>query len=432
MYILWEALATFAESFAGFYFLPGVAGKKSKNNRFYVLCSLALTIAVTGANMIRLYSGWITAAAFVFMALTASRTEKIRIADGITIMTFYYILMHLFDFLAMTALGVLKGDPLFPQAILGHFSADRTMFLVSSKIGLVCFSMLIRNLVLRLGISFQTNGIFIAITTVFLFLMGRETLQRADTGLLTIWIAFLGILFLSFFVVSIYMAYRDRLQEQKVMEARNELLTERIRQLMKAEDDQRKLAHDVRGHLLVIHQLVKEGESQKALDYISSLVEPVHGETQISWTGNEIVDFILNVYRQKAKEERASMEIDADCTLFSGKQASDMCILFCNLLENALEAVKKCGEGERTIRVSIRLFGEILLIQVENSIAVKPEQKGGRFITSKEDARIHGIGLKNVEDAVHAYEGEMSIHFDHKRFIVEISFFHDGAKEAKR
>ena len=121
MFILLEALAIFTESFAGFYFLPGVAGRKSGNNRLYALCSLALTIAVTGANMVSLYSGWITAAAFVFMALTALRIEKIRVEDGITIMAFYFILMHLFDFLAMTALGVLKEDPLFPQSVIARF-----------------------------------------------------------------------------------------------------------------------------------------------------------------------------------------------------------------------------------------------------------------------------------------------------------------------
>ena len=429
MFILLEALATFTESFAGFYFLPGVAGRKSGNNRLYALCSLALTIAVTGANMVSLYSGWITAAAFVFMALTALRIEKIRVEDGITIMAFYFILMHLFDFLAMTALGVLKEDSLFPQSVMARFSADRAIFLASSKIGLVGCSLLIRNLVLRLGISFQTNGIFITITTVFLFLMGRETLQRADTELLTVWIAFLGLVSLSFFFASIYMAYRDRLQEQKVMEARNEFLTERIQQLMKAEDEQRRLTHDVRGHLMVIHKWVKEGESQKALDYISSLVAPIHGEPQISWTGNEIVDFILNVYRQKAKEERASMEIDADCTLFSGKQASDLCIVFCNLLENALEAVKKCMEDERSIGVSIRQFGEILFIRVENSMAAKPEKKGGRLMTLKEDAGAHGMGLKNVENTVCAYGGEMSFHYDDRRFVVELFFFHNGEKK---
>ena len=225
------------------------------------------------------------------------------------------------------------------------------------------------------------------------------------------------------------MAYRDKLQEQKVMEARNELLTDRIRQLMRAENEQQKLAHDVRGHLMVIHKWVEAGKTQKTLDYISSLVEPIHGKSQIAWTGNEIVNFILNVYRQKAERESAGLDIDADYTLFSGKQDRDLCILFCNLLENALEAVKKCKETDRAIQVSIRQFGEILFIRIVNSMEGKPEKRGAKFVTSKTDTGVHGLGLNNVDDVVRAYEGEMSCYFDNNWFIVEISFFHNGGKE---
>ena len=65
-------------------------------------------------------------------------------------------------------------------------------------------------------------------------------------------------------------------------------------------------------------------------------------------------------------------------------------------------------------------------------MAAKPEKKGGRLMTSKEDAGAHGMGLKNVEDTVCAYGGEMSFHYDDRRFVVELFFFHNGGKEMEQ
>lgn len=73
---LCELLATFIESYMGYYFLEGVLGERPKKYRRYAALAAVMTAAVILANSIKLYSGWTTIFAFVFLVVTAFLFEK--------------------------------------------------------------------------------------------------------------------------------------------------------------------------------------------------------------------------------------------------------------------------------------------------------------------------------------------------------------------
>ena len=92
-------------------------------------------------------------------------------------------------------------------------------------------------------------------------------------------------------------------------------------------------------------------------------------------------------------------------------------IVLGNLLDNALEAARK--SADKWVNAAIWRERDLLILTVENSLAVLPRQNGSLFFTSKPDKRHHGIGLRNVERVVRKYDGRLKFQVNPKHFRVE-------------
>ena len=256
-----------------------------------------------------------------------------------------------------------------------------------------------------------------------IWFLGSQTFDGTSQNLVATWFIFAGFLFSTLFLFNYYIAYKNQIWEQQTVEIKNAFLSEKIKNSIRLDQEQKKLIHDINGHLSVLYEIINNHNHDEALNYIKQLIEPVSCHELSAWTGNEIVDYILNAYQQKAACENARMEIDSDYVLFAGKSSHDLCTIFNNLLDNALEAIKRKTSGEKKIDVSIRQFGNMILIQIVNSISDTPKMKNGKLVTTKSAAAHHGIGIKSVQDAVAKYDGLFTFRYDTEHFITEITFF---------
>lgn len=97
-----------------------------------------------------------------------------------------------------------------------------------------------------------------------------------------------------------------------------------------------------------------------------------------------------------------------------GIEKKDMCSLFANLLENAMEAAKE------EIMVTIKHVHRMLLIEVKNDYQIKPLIKDGRLMTRKENALRHGLGTQNIERIVRKYDGTIEYKIQDHEFYAGI------------
>ena len=74
-------------------------------------------------------------------------------------------------------------------------------------------------------------------------------------------------------------------------------------------------------------------------------------------------------------------------------EENEICILFGNLLDNALEASEKVEKGEKWIKTEIQNPGNMLFINIANSMEKQPVKEGKRWISQKENQKFHGYGL---------------------------------------
>lgn len=94
----------------------------------------------------------------------------------------------------------------------------------------------------------------------------------------------------------------------------------------------------------------------------------------------------------------------------------DITSLFGNLLDNALEAAKKCESGKIWIDLFMQNDGEFVVFRIKNTYNGTIIQNGEQFMTTKEEKNFHGIGLRNVNRIIEAYSGDIYREYDDKIF----------------
>ncbi|MBQ7372736.1 MAG: sensor histidine kinase, partial [Blautia sp.] len=127
-------------------------------------------------------------------------------------------------------------------------------------------------------------------------------------------------------------------------------------------------------------------------------------------TGNETLDTILTEKKLYCEYNRIRLTCMAEGESLDFLTTAEICSLFGNIIDNAIEAVMKIeDENSREISLSIRRRGMLLSIHEENYYAVEPVKHGDNFETSKEDQAHHGFGIRSIRMIVENHHGDMEI-----------------------
>ena len=98
--------------------------------------------------------------------------------------------------------------------------------------------------------------------------------------------------------------------------------------------------------------------------------------------------------------------------------APDLCTIFGNLLDNAVEAVAAVPERElRDVTLRVNRRDGFLLIRTENRFE---GERDAALMSTKQNAAAHGYGMKNLRDVVARLGGEMTAGAQVRQFIVNI------------
>ncbi len=169
--------------------------------------------------------------------------------------------------------------------------------------------------------------------------------------------------------------------------------------LMMSQEKIRKTKHDLKNHLNAIKAQIDNNENAQAVEYINSILEDVGEGNTCFNTGNTVLDAILSVKKEEA--EKKGICFNADLLIPSNLPvaAADICVIFGNALDNAIEACEKVSD-KPYILVEL-VYGEnTLMCKIENSSIGNTDT--GRA-TTKADIHDHGIGKMNIKRALEHY-----------------------------
>ena len=216
--------------------------------------------------------------------------------------------------------------------------------------------------------------------------------------------------------------YQYMKQEKDAILLREQLLEERYTEVMKTHQ----VIHDVRNHFLLLQKYEKEQQWEKLHKYLETISEDLFEDSARSWSGNAIVDMILNSKKVYAESKAIKVKINTEFIPQFSLTNREIISLFGNLLDNAIEACEKMNVSEKWIEIKIQKHHELLGIEIENSIETKPKEKNSELCSDKTGAGIHGYGVKNIRQFVDKYDGTYSYQIKENSFLTSIVFFDDG------
>lgn len=215
--------------------------------------------------------------------------------------------------------------------------------------------------------------------------------------------------------------YREK-QESLLIKQQNEYYVNQLlymENLNKASSDVR---HDIKNHLLTIYSYIENSDYTEAKKYISNIVDVYQSKVEIVNTGYPAIDGLLNFKFQSAIEE--GIKISVRASLPSGLVFSsfDLTVILGNLIDNALEAVALVPEN-RFIDFRMNCLKGMLIIRVSNPYIKAINRENGKIITSKSDKKNHGMGLRNVNEALEKYNGTTEIETDENIFKITAALY---------
>jgi signal transduction histidine kinase len=138
-------------------------------------------------------------------------------------------------------------------------------------------------------------------------------------------------------------------------------------------------------------------------------------------TYNHALDTILTEKSLYCANNDIQFTCMADGQLLEHMDTADIYSLFGNLLSNAIEAVSSLENKERRmISLTLRRRNDFVHILIENYYDSQLEFHNGLPASTKEEAHLHGYGLKSVRYLVEKYHGNITISADDDIFRVNI------------
>jgi hypothetical protein len=191
-------------------------------------------------------------------------------------------------------------------------------------------------------------------------------------------------------------------------------------QLEEEHEKIRQLYHDMNNHMACMIGLVENHQQLKP--YLQELQKEIPSIKQIFHTGSKVVDTLLRQKSLLCEKEYIAFQVNLDLKqcLFMADQ--DLCSIFGNALDNALEACQNIKDKTKTkyIHIEGQYIKQFLVIKIKNTKEHTIKQKGGQLITHKKDSFLHGLGLKNIQRCLDKYQGEMVVDYIESEFYLKI------------
>lgn len=212
--------------------------------------------------------------------------------------------------------------------------------------------------------------------------------------------------------VSIKNQERELHFQQGLMDIQMKEQASRSRMLREREQMLSHQRHDLRHHLNAIQELA--GDNQELLDYLRRLNDQIPRASQV-FCENRPVNAILSHYAALCREKGINLDLKVAVPADNPNvDDNKLCVIFGNLLENAVEACERMTEGERFITLHSRVQHGLLIITMENSFNGQVRREGQRFYSSKRPA--YGIGLASIRSVALEGQGEAQFEGEGKLF----------------
>ncbi len=228
---------------------------------------------------------------------------------------------------------------------------------------------------------------------------------------MTVWM-FIFVIFVIATVIALIITSRTHnLFEKERQLQLSEFELTHLEQVEKKNEEHSKFIHNMHHYFTAIGSLAAEQDCQGILNILNDLNVEITKQQSISYSLNRVMNAILSEKTSMAKTYNIQMDIYVEPDIrLKNISDGDIVIILGNLLDNAIEAVKKIEDAKRYIKVRIyhENNGRICVIKIENPLVtpIKYNKKG--LICTDKKSGLHGFGLKSIDQTAQKYGGYLT------------------------
>lgn len=250
--------------------------------------------------------------------------------------------------------------------------------------------------------------------------------QYPDTPIITV-ACFLIILVLIISLLVIYLLILNNLKSTYYKKLNTTIQNNMIKQvnhyerLAQANESLRKFRHDFNNLKIGLFAYLQNNNINGAMQYIEDCNQIIETDN-LFHTGHHIVDALFSDKAITARENNINISFNG---LIPQNILTpvDLCIIFGNTLDNAIEACLKIDNDKvKSIYVTVKQNNDYIFVTFKNPTFENVEIKNNTIATSKDNHDIHGIGIYSIKQVLKKYDGHINLHCENNLFTTEIDF----------
>lgn len=234
-------------------------------------------------------------------------------------------------------------------------------------------------------------------------------------------------LYVVLYVLSLVLEQSERLavysERARITEQQLSLQREQYAMLTRRVAQSRAIEKDLRGQMLTLQSDAARGDAQAVYDYLHATLLSLPSDQEVLLCKNYAVNAIVRYYLAIAEQEEIRCDVQLDVPAQVGRvKDADLCIVFGNSLENAIEASRRIPREQRTLRMRARLQNAYLAITIDNAFDGICRREEDAFYSRKHEGE--GIGISSIRAIASKYGGEAAFSVQENTFLASLVLRH--------
>ena len=391
----------------------------------YGLGIIALTIMINLSNVLFGY-GILNAVGMAVAFFVLSLLFKGKLSIKITTLLLTIVLIGIIEIIVLFAITLIFGITVSEVVNTPEY---KLLGIIVSKM----LTLLVVNIIyikfkkerLYMGTSHWLLFLLIFVTSIIaVFLIFILSFNINDKSLhnLAILCSF-GLLFSTLFVIYLYeyiAKQTEKIRNQEQYEQQFKMQLKHLDEILITQRQIKKFKHDFNNYMIGLQAYIDEHDFQRAKEYINTLKEKFKSGEDAVESGNTAFDAILNTKIAIAKSKGISVDTKIRIPESVSIDPIDVCAIFGNSLDNAIEACEKTSSNNKKISIAIHCKDEAVFCRIVNTA---PKSKNVQLYTSKTDKQNHGFGLENITASLAKYNAVPNIERTDTEFILKFVIF---------